>query len=91
MSILKLRHTSTPPQPTIKQLYSRTDTDTHTHTYTHTHIKQGEFDDDDQDEEEEKLYVHARRLRNKAPAALDWVIDCFGLACDTRDQVCVCV
>ena len=47
-----------------------------------------EYDEDAEDEEESaaNLYVCARRLRNKAPLALDWVIDCYGLACDTRDK-----
>ena len=59
----------------------------------------GDWSEDEDEDDEASLYVYARRLRNKAPAALDWVIDCYGLACETRDQtlqvcvqdLCVCV
>ena len=44
------------------------------------------YEDQDEEENESSLSVCARRLRNKAPAALDWIIDCYGLACDTRDE-----
>jgi len=44
------------------------------------------WSEDEDDDEEASLYVCARRLRNKAPAALDWVIDCYGLACEIRDK-----
>jgi hypothetical protein len=52
----------------------------------------GDWSEDEDEDDEASLYVYARRLRNKAPAALDWVIDCYGLACETRDQTLqVCV
>ena len=46
-----------------------------------------EFDDEMDDESNsDTLYVCARRLRNTAPLALDWVIECYALACDVRDK-----
>ena len=49
---------------------------------------EGEFDDEDDDDQDNEmsLYVCARRLRNKAPHALDWIIECYGMACETRDK-----
>jgi len=49
---------------------------------------EGEYDEEgaDDDDSEMSLYVCARRLRNKAPLALDWIIDAYGLACETRDK-----